>query len=155
MLMFRSVVIAAASIAGLTMAATAFAQQAKLGTAAEAKAMLEKAVAAVKADKVKALASFNAGTDGFKDRDLQPFCFNKVDGKLVASTVPSLVGTDVRVLKDKTGKAFGEEVFKAATEGKRTEVSYMFPRPGETEPVQKVSFVTGVGDLGCGVGYHP
>ena len=115
--------------------------------------MLEKAVAAVKADKAKAVASFNAGTDGFKDRDLAPFCFNKSDGKLVASTVPSLVGTDIRAQKDKTGKAFGEELYKAAIDGKITEVSYMFPRPGETEPVQKTSFFTGVGDLGCGVGY--
>lgn len=153
--MFRSVVIRAVSLAGLTIAASASAQQAKLGTAAEAKAMLERAVAALKADKVKALASFNAGTDGFKDRDLQPFCFNKADGKLAASTVPRLIGTDVRALKDETGKAFGEEVFQAALEGKLTEVRYMFPRPGETEPVRKVSFVTGVGDLGCGVGYHP
>jgi hypothetical protein len=40
-------------------------------------------------------------------------------------------------------------------EGKMTEVSYMFPRPGETEPVQKVSFITKVGDQGCGVGYFP
>jgi signal transduction histidine kinase len=115
--------------------------------------MLEKAVAAVKVDKAKALASFNAGTDGFKDRDLQPFCFNIADGKLVAATNPSMLGTDERTLKDKTGKTFGEEVYKAAQEGMTNEVSYMFPRPGQTEPIQKVSFITKVGDLGCGVGY--
>ena len=40
-----------------------------------------------------------------------------------------------------------------ATEGKFTEVDYMFPRPGETEPIAKVSFITKVGDLGCG-GYY-
>ena len=34
------------------------------------KAMLEKAVAAVKQDKAKALDAFNAGEAGFKDRDL-------------------------------------------------------------------------------------
>jgi hypothetical protein len=111
-------------------------------------------VVAVKADKAKALASFNAGTDGFKDRDLQPFCFNKSDGSLTATTVPSNLGKDIRSLKDKTGKAFGEENFKAAVDGKITEVSYLFPRPGETEPVAKVSYVTGVGDQGCGVGYY-
>jgi hypothetical protein len=44
--------------------------------------------------------------------------------------------------------------FKAAVDGKITSVSYMFPRPGETEPVAKVSYVTGVGDQGCGVGYY-
>jgi hypothetical protein len=110
-------------------------------------------VAAVKTDKSKALASFNAGTDGFKDRDLQPFCFNIADGKVVAATVASTLGNDLRTFKDKTGNVFGEELFKAAVEGKVTEVSYMFPRPGQTEPVQKTSFVTRVGDVGCGVGY--
>jgi signal transduction histidine kinase len=152
--MFRMLMIGAGSLAALSISSIAFAQQATYGTPSEAKAMLEKAVAAVKADKAKALASFNAGTDGFKDRDLQPFCFNKSDGLLTAATNPSLLGKDVRSLKDKTGKAFGEENFKAAIDGKITEVSYMFPRPGETEPVAKVSYVTGVGDQGCGVGYY-
>ena len=31
----------------------------------------------------------------------------------------------------------------------------MFPKPGPNKtPVPKVSFVTRVGDLGCGVGYY-
>ena len=79
--MFRSRLIGAVSVASLIMASAVFAQQAKLGTAAEARAMLERAVTAIKADKAKALASFNAGTDGFKDRDLQPFCFSRSDGR--------------------------------------------------------------------------
>jgi hypothetical protein len=40
---------------------TAFAQQGRFGNADEAKAMLAKAVAAVKADKAKALDMFNKG----------------------------------------------------------------------------------------------
>ena len=40
---------------------------ADFGTPEEAKAMLEKAVAAVKQDKAKALDAFNAGEAGFKD----------------------------------------------------------------------------------------
>ena len=132
----------------------AFGQQAQFGTSAEAKAMLERAVAAVKADKTKALGMFSKGEGGFKDRDLQPFCFNVDDGKITASTVPSLGNTDIRTLKDKTGKEFGQELYKAAVEGKITEVSYMFPRPGADPTLfQKVSFVTRVGDQGCGVGY--
>ncbi len=134
----------------------AFGQQAQFGTAAEAKAMLDKAVAAIKADKAAALAMFNAGTGGFKDRDLQPFCFNVSDGKVTASTVPGGVGNDVRTIEDKNGKAFGQETYDAAMkpEGEITEISYTFPRPG-TDPTlyQKVSFVTRVGDQGCGVGY--
>ena len=141
-------------VVALMLATAALAQQASFGTPAEARAMLDRAVAAVQADKAKALAMFNKGEGGFKDRDLQPFCFNVSDGTITATTVPSLLGTDVKALKDKTGKPFGEALYKAAMAGKMTEVSYMFPRPGETEPVQKVSFITKVGDQGCGVGYY-
>jgi hypothetical protein len=57
----------------------AFAQTSS-GTPQEAKAMLEKAVEAVKADKAKALDMFNKGEGGFKDRDLYVFCANASDG---------------------------------------------------------------------------
>ena len=30
----------------------------------------------------------------------------------------------------------------------------MFPRPGTTEPVEKVTFVTKAGNQICGVGYY-
>ena len=80
--MIRTFMIAAASAAALTLSPTAFAQQ--TGTAAEAKAMLVKAVAAVKADKTKALDMFNKGEGGFLDRDLYVFCHNVSDGKVVA-----------------------------------------------------------------------
>ena len=129
--------------------------QGKFGTAEEAKAMLQKAVAAVKADKAKAIDMFIKGEGGFLDRDLYPFCANLSDGKLIAG-VKTLIGTDARTLKDKAGRAFGQEIYDAGQkpEGTITEVSYMFPRPGETEPAQKVSFVTKVGDIYCGVGYY-
>lgn len=132
----------------------AWAQTRQFGTAAEARALLDKAVAAVKADKAKALDMFNEGKNGFRDRDLQPFCFETSTGKLVAATSPKLLGKDIREFKDKSGKEFGKELFAAAVDGKISEVSYLFPRPGTDVPVPKVSFVTGVSGLGCGVGYH-
>ena len=41
-------------------------------------------------------------------------------------------------------------------EGEITEIKgYQFPKPGTTEPTfQKVSFVTKIGELTCGVGYY-
>ena len=150
--MLRKLMIGAIASAALALSTTAFAQG-QFGTAAEAKAMLEKAVAAVKADKAKALDMFIKGEGGFKDRDLYPFCFNIADGKAVAAP-PTVIGKDVRTLKDKTGDAYGQRIYDAAKEGVVTEVSYMFPRPGSDTPVQKVSFVTKVVDLGCGVGYY-
>jgi Single Cache domain 2 len=150
--MFRALVISAVSAAAMTFSASVSAQ-AQSGTAAEAKAMLEKAVVAVKADKAKAIEMFLKGEGGFKDRDLYPFCFNIADGITVAAP-PTVLGKDVRTLKDPTGKGFGEEIYNAAKDGMYTEVSYNFPRPGDTTPVPKVSFVTKAGDLGCGVGYY-
>ena len=130
-------------------AATAFA--AEFGTAPEAKAMLEKAVAAIKADKPGALAKFTKGEGGFKDRDLYPFCGGP-DGNFTAH--PSLAGKSLKGLKDKAGKALGEEIYKTAQEGKISEVSYMWPRPGSDKPVQKVTFVSKAGDQVCAVGYY-
>jgi hypothetical protein len=124
------------------------AQTAEFGTANEAMAMLLKAVAAVKADKAKALDMFAKGEGGFLDRDLYPFCFNLSDGKIHPFANPNAkkyFGQDERTIKDASGKA----------EGQITEVSYVFPRPGyDQTPVSKVSFVTRAGDLGCGVGYY-
>jgi signal transduction histidine kinase len=130
------------------------------GTADQAKAMLAKAVAAVKADKAKSLDEFNNGTGGFLVGDLYPFCFNISDGKLVAVANPNaknLIGTDGRTLKDANGKPFGVEQFASAQkpEGEVTVTDYVFPKPGaDKTPVAKESFTTKVGDLVCGVGYY-
>ena len=151
--MSRKIMIGALGAIAVLFSTSAFAQ----GTAAEARAMLDKAVAAVKADEAVALAMFIKGEGGFKDRDLYPFCFRAADGKAIASPPSVPAGTDARTLKDSTGKVFGPELYAAAQkpEGQITEVSYMFPRPGaDKTPVQKVSFVTRVADLGCGVGYY-
>jgi hypothetical protein len=155
-----------AAVGVIMLSSTAFAQDARqYGNADEAKAMLAKAVVAVKADKAKALDMFNKGEGGFLDRDLYPFCFNSDDGKHLATQAKRLVGQDIRSLMDPTGKAFGLELYGAAQnpEGQITEVTYMFPKPvGDTTPgqnvrfttpSQKVTFVVRVGDLGCAVGY--
>ncbi len=146
--MIRSFVLGAAALAAVSTAALA----GEFGTSAEAKAMLEKAVAAVKADKAKALEAFNKGTDGFKDRDLYPFCANAADGVFTAH--PKLVGKSLKELKDKDGKALGEAIIASAKEGAIAEVDYKWPRPGSDAPVQKVSFTTRIGDQVCAVGYY-
>src|SRR6201996_3397850 len=102
--MLRTSVIAAVSAAVLTFSTAALGQQG--GTAAEAKAMLMKAAAAVKADKAKALEMFNKGEGGFLDRDLYVFCSNVSDGINVAIGNPNakqLLGKDDRTLKDAAG----------------------------------------------------
>jgi signal transduction histidine kinase len=124
----------------------------EFGTAAEARAMLDRVVSAIKKDKTGALQKFTKGEDGFKDRDLYPFCGGP-DGNFTAH--PKLVGKSLRELKDKAGKPLGEQIYGKAKEGKVSEVSYMWPRPGSEEPVKKVSLVTKISDQVCAVGYYP
>jgi signal transduction histidine kinase len=126
---------------------------AEYGTAEEAKAMLERAVAAVKEDKTKALDMFNKGEGGFKDRDLYVFCANASDGILTAHPY----GQKGKLLQDiegKHGAAFGKEIMQEATEGTIKEVTYWWQRPGSDKSLQKTSFYTKVGDQICGVGYY-
>ena len=136
----------------LILAASApLALAADFGTAAEARAMLDKAVAAVKADKAGALSQFAKGEGGFKDCDLYPFCGGP-DGNFTAH--PSLTGKSMKDLKDKAEQPLGARFYDSAKEGSVAEVAYMWPRPGSTEPVKKVSLVTKVNDQVCAVGYY-
>jgi hypothetical protein len=152
---YTLIAVSAAALLCVGSVSSTFAQQG--GTAQEARAMLDKAVAAVKADRDVALGMFNKGEGGFRDRDLYPFCFRISDGKAIATPVYVPTGTDARTLKDPTGRVYGQDLYAAAQkpEGQVTEVSYQAPKPGTTAPVfSKVSFVTRVGELGCGVGYY-
>ena len=158
--MVRSFVIAAASAAVIALSPAAFAQQTR-GTADEARAMLMKALAAVQADKDKALDMFNKGEGGFRDRDLYVFCVNASDGTVVAIGNPNLkqaLGTDVRAAQNSTGKAFGAEIYAAIQkpEGQITEVDYVSPEPSPDDALAaKVTLVARADDdLGCGVGYY-
>jgi hypothetical protein len=119
--------------------------------AAEAKAMLERAVAALKADHPKALAEFSARAGGFKHAYLDVFCFDMSTRKITAHVRPTLVGKEVTALS-RLGPEIGEQFFNAVREGTILTVDYMdIAPPGGREPVPRQSFVTRVGDQGCGV----
>jgi len=122
------------------------------GTAEEAKAMLEKAVAAVKENKAKALDMLNKGEGGFKDRDLYVFCANASDSILTAH--PTMKGKPLRDILGKKGYPLGQEIMQKATEGTIGEVTYWWPRPGSDKPLAKTTFYTKAGDQICAVGYY-
>ena len=66
-----------------------FAQQ--LGTAEEARAMLDRAIVALKSNEHTALSEFNdQNNKQFRDRDLYVFCFNMSDGKVTSYSAPFL-----------------------------------------------------------------
>jgi hypothetical protein len=131
-----------------------FASAQQLGTAAEAKSMLDRAVGELKANPTAALAKFNdKDNKQFRDRDLYVFCFSTSDGKFTAHPNPAIMGTDVRALKVKDDP-LGQRIFDQSKEGTVTTVNYMFPKPGTTDPAPKESYITRVGGQGCGVGYY-
>jgi hypothetical protein len=140
-----------ALVGGLSFGSAATAQQS--ATADDAKALLAKAAAAVKANEAGALARFDDPNGGFKDRDLYVFCFDRRSG-IVLAGAPAAKGRDVRTLKDPTGKAFGQEMFANVKDGEVIFVDYLFPKPSSTVPVAKESFIEGLGDVACGVGYY-
>ena len=133
---------------------TASVWAADFGTAEEAKAMLEKAVAAVKEDKAKALDMFNKGEGGFKDRDLYVFCANASDGIITAHPYGDK-GKQLGGIEGMHFARWGETIMQNATEGPIKVTTYWFPRHGGTsEVLEKTVFYTKAGDQICAVGYY-
>jgi hypothetical protein len=151
--MFRTVLLAA--LASVVLAYSGRVSAQSQGGADEAKAMLNKAIAALKKDSATALAQFTSGEGGFRNSDLYVFCIDMRTGKFSASGgKPELIGTEAKNLKEKDGSPLGEKVMKAMKKDEISTVSYNFPRPGDNIAVPKTSYVTRVGDQGCGVGYY-
>src|SRR5262249_39670197 len=113
---------------------------ADFGTPEEAKAMLERAVAAVKRGKARRRDMLNKGEGGFKDRDLYVSCANASDGIVTAH--PYLKGEQLKDIKGKKGYPLGQEMIQKATEGEIKEVTYWWPRPGSDKPLEKTTFYT-------------
>ena len=127
----------------------------QFGTAEEARAMLDRAAAALKSDEAKALRDFNDMKNKlFHDRDLYISCFNTSDGKFTAFPGPGMVGMDVRTFKlgdDPIGqRAF--DTIQDTLEGTVSTMDYNFPKAGK--PAVKQSVQTRVGNQACGVSFY-
>jgi hypothetical protein len=130
-------------------------QAAERGTPAEAKAMLEKAVAHYKAvGRRQALADFNAKKAPFSDRDLYVFCIGPDRAMVANGGYPSFVGRSVDVLKDANGRALGKSLIDAAAPAGGGSIQYPHINPVSRLPETKVSFVQRIGEDVCGVGAY-
>ena len=132
-----------AAFAALALLSSASSAQ-QSGTAAEARAMFDRAVAALKTElKATALSEFNdKNNKQYHDRDLYVFCLNMSDGKITASANQALIGTDIRTIKAKDD-SFGQRIYdamKGTPEQGVATVDYNFPKPGTTEPPSKAVF---------------
>ena len=91
-----------------------FASPAEYGTAEEAKALLDRAITAVKANEHEAIAMFNHNDSRYRDRDLFVFCFNGQDGKFTAHEL--LVGWMCELSGRKVSR-FGERMYEIPADG--------------------------------------
>ena len=139
----------AAAVISAVLSVPAFAST--QGSAAEAKAMLQKVISSLKADKSKTLGQISLGENGFRDRDLYPFCGGP-DGNFTAH--PQLAGKSMKTIKGTDGEPLGMRLYESAKEGEINEIEYKWPKPGSKDPVTKVSYVTKVGDQVCAVGFY-
>ncbi|HJT22244.1 MAG TPA: cache domain-containing protein [Nitrospira sp.] len=125
------------------------------GTPAEAKALLDKAVAHYSAaGRTQALADFTAGKPPFRDRDLYVVCIASDHSISANGAFPQYVGMAADILKDASGKPLGRAIVESVATKTEGTVSYMMMNPmsGKVEPkvlyAQKMS-----GDV-CGVGAY-
>ena len=127
------------------------------GTPAEAKAMLQQAVAHYNSvGRKQALADFTAKKPPFGDRDLYVACMGS--DHIIAATggYPSLVGSSADAWKDADHKPLGTRIWDLALSKGEGSVEYRWYNPvsGKIEP--KVFFIQKVGEDACGVGaYNP
>ena len=63
-------------------------------------------------------------------------------------------GEQLKDVVGKKGYPLGKEIMEKATEGKVSEVTYWWPRPGSDKPLEKHTFFTKIGDQICAVGYY-
>ncbi len=119
----------------------------------EAREMLRRVVAAIQADKGRALQQFARGENGFRTVDNYVFCVGP-DGVMSAHPNPALQGTDVRDLHDSTGNRFIATMLQKAKPGQVASIRYLFPHPGGTREFAKTTYYTRADDQMCGVGVY-
>lgn len=125
------------------------------GTSAEAKALLDKAVAFYKANgQEKAFAAFNDSKGQFVSKDLYIFALD-MSGKILSHGANAgLIGKDMIGTKDADGKLFMKEMVETAkTKGKGT-VDYKWENPKTKIVEQKSSYVEKVDGVVLGCGYY-
>jgi len=126
----------------------------EFGTAAEAEAMVKKAIAYIKAnDKEKALAEISNPKGKFVDRDLYIFVYD-LKGVCVAHGFnQKMVGKDLSGMKDIDGKSYVKERIEIAKTKGHGWQDYKFTDPVSKKIEPKSAYVEKLDDLiiGCGI----
>jgi cytochrome c len=142
------------ALAQVFMIGAAFAQV--HGTADEAKALAEKAIAHIKAVGVdKAAEDFNAKDGKWLEKDLYVFLI-KFDGTMVAHGAnKAMVGKNFNEMKDPNGKFFTKDMGDLAKSKGTGWTDYLFTNPLTKKTEQKSSYAVRIpgyeGYVGVGI----
>jgi hypothetical protein len=146
----------ATTLVALLAVAPSAAHAAERGTAAEAQAMLKKAVDHYgAAGRQKALSDFSAGKSPFRDRDLYVVCVASDHIIAANGAFPTSVGTSADKLLDAKGVPLGRAFWEAAGKSAEGSIRYPMVNPATSQLEVKTFFYTKVAaDLLCGVGAY-
>ena len=138
-------------------AAQGFAQKAaSKGTAAEAQAMVQKAIAHIKkVGREKAFADFDNKSGPFVDRDLYVVVYDMKGKVLAHGANEKMIGKDVIDLRDSDGKYFVKERVEMMSKGPEAKgwQDYKFMNPTSRAIEPKSMYLQRYEDLivGCGI----
>ncbi len=145
----------------LAAAAPAFAQAAPPASpkADEVTALVDRAAAALDAKGKSVFPDFREAGGPWRSGPLYLFVVELTGKTLVNAAFPQFDGTDVKLQKDTTGKLFGTAFIDTVKASGSGWVDYMWPKPGETQPSRKWTYVKaatvdGVPAL-VGAGFYP
>ena len=156
--MFKQVILICTS---LILAAGSANSQQSPPTSEKAKqieALVNKAAAIVDAKGKVALSEFRERGSEWWSGDVYVFAYSPDGTVILNPAFPAREGRAYHGEKDKKGKAFHDELINTAKTKGSGWVDYWLPKPGQTEPSQKWSYVKAVKADGValvGAGFYP
>jgi cytochrome c len=158
--MFRSI-LASFAVVALIAVGSAHSQQPppRSEQAKRIEAMVNKAAALVEHEGKAAFSEFRKPDSEWWFGNTYLFAYDQDLNVLLNPAFPKREGTNLRGEKDVNGKAFHDEFLKVVRATGSGWVDYMFPKPGQTKPSQKWSYVKAVNIDGkpgiIGAGFYP
>ena len=124
-------------------------------TPAQARALLTRAVEAVKDDPAKAFHAINQLHGPFSEDDLYVFVVDLKEDRFRAHGIfHDLIGSDALALHDPSGRPIVQDMITALAKGDQAEVDYSWPNPVTGGVENKHTYLRKIGDLLVGVGYY-
>jgi signal transduction histidine kinase len=150
----KKLIAAIIGVSFLVLMAGSITLAAEFGTAAEAEAMVKKAVQLIKTEgKEKAFAAFCDPKGKFVDRDLYITVYD-LNGKCLAHGAnPKMIGKDLIELKDPDGKPFVKERVEMSKTKDKFWLDYKFTNPISKKIEPKSMYSEKAGDIiiNCGI----